>query len=198
MLHSPKELYELVCKTASKLGDKNANSFAADLPNADNLSLCELTPSLLPVVNSIHSIGAVSQSTSELVTAIKDAYERQAWRQPYTEKEIGTAFANGSAWFPIADADGPVVYAEGLVEIMLLNGGITYPKHSHSPEELYIVLAGQVWWEADGADHSPTWKKAGEVIHHSPHQAHAITAGDEAVLILNLWRGGGFEMPSIS
>jgi len=81
---------------------------------------------------------------------------------------------------------------------MLLNSGITYPKHSHSPEELYVILAGKVFWEADDALDSPSWKQAGEVIHHLPHQAHEITAGDEAVLILNLWRGGSFEMPMIN
>ena len=60
------------------------------------------------------------------------------------------------------------------------------------------MLAGEVWWEADNAADGPTWKKAGEVIHHMPHQAHAITAGKDTVLILNLWRGGSFEMPSIN
>ena len=198
LLYSPKELFELACKTTAMLNDENASSFASDFPNINNLLFCELTPSFLPIVNSIKSIGAVSEKTSELVEAIKNSYKTQAWRQPYTEKEIGTTFTDGSAWFPIADANGPVVYTEGLIEIMILKEGVTYPKHSHSPEELYIVLAGQVWWEADGVADSPTWKSAGEVIHHPPHQEHAITAGDETVLILNLWRGGGFEMPSIS
>jgi len=197
-LYSPKELYELARKTVSHLTDENAHSFATGLPTAGDLFLTELEPSLLPVVNSIKFLGDVSENTSELVTAVKDTARTQAWRQPYSEQVIGSAFTEGSAWFPIADANGPVVYREGLVEIMLLNSGINYPKHSHSPEELYIVLAGKVWWEADGAEESPAWKKAGQVIHHMPHQAHAITAGDEPVLILNIWRGGGFEMPSIT
>lgn len=196
--YSPQEIFELAGNNVSRLSDENASSFAAGLPNVNSLSLRELAPSLLPIINSIKSVGAVSESTSELVAAIKDTYEFQAWRQPYSEKDIGATFTNGSAWFPIADVNGPIVYTEGLVEIMLLNSGITYPKHSHSPEELYIVLAGQVWWEADGAADSPTWKKAGEFIHHLPHQEHAITAGDDAVLILNLWRGGSFEMPNIT
>jgi len=197
-IYSPKEMFELAQKIVSELRDKNAISFAENLPRVDELSLSELAPSLLPIVNAIKSIGPVSKSTSELVSAIKNTYELQAWRQPYSEKEIGAAFTNGSAWFPIADVKGPVVYTEGLVEVMLLGGGVSYPKHSHSPEELYVVLAGQVWWEAEDASESPAWKKAGEVIHHLPHQVHSISAGEEAVLILNLWRGGVFEMPSIT
>ncbi|WP_024953813.1 dimethylsulfonioproprionate lyase family protein [Sulfurospirillum arcachonense] len=197
-INSPKELFKLAYKMASNLKDENANSFAADLPHIDKLSVHKLTPSLLPITNAMKSIGSTAKSTVELVTAIKNAYKLQAWRQPYLEKDIGSTFTNGSAWFPIADVNGPIVYNKGLVEIMLLNKGITYPKHSHSPEELYIVLAGQVWWEAEGGANSPCWKKAGDVIHHSPNQVHAITAGEEAVLILNFWRGGAFEMPSIT
>ena len=198
LFYSAKDIYTLVHETVSNLSDQNARSFAENLPKIETLSIHELEPSFLPVVNSIKSVGAISKSTSELVGAIKNTYKLQAWRQPYSEKDIGVTFTQGAAWFPVADTEGPVVYTEGLVEVMLLNGGITYPKHSHSPEELYVVLAGQVWWEADDAVESPAWKKAGEVIHHLPHQAHAITAGKEAVLILNLWRGGRFEMPAIS
>ena len=82
------------------------------------------------------------------------------------------------------------------MEIMLLEPKVTYPNHRHSPEELYTVLAGQVWWESE--NNYACWKHAGEVIHHQPNVVHSIKAGDEAVLILSLWRGGSFEMPVIT
>lgn len=196
--YQSKEIFELAYATISKLSDKNAISFANDLPNVNQLTLNEVTANILPVVHCINSLGSVSHNTSELVSAIKCSYKSQAWRQPYSKKDIGEKFANGSAWFPIADINGPIVYKEGLMEVMLLNSGITYPKHSHNPEELYVILAGKVWWEADSAINSGSWKKAGEVIYHLPNQVHSITAGDKAVLILNLWRGGCFEMPNIT
>jgi len=195
--YSAKELFELSANVVSSLPEQSARSFFEDLPDANKLSICPLTPCLLPVVSAIQSIGPAVDSTFELVQAIKSSCAIQRWRQPYLAQDIGARFVNGAAWFPIADVDGPIIYRQGLVEIMLLCSGVTYPKHSHSPEELYIVLAGQVWWETDDSAKSHIWKKAGEVIHHLPHQAHAITAGEEAVLILNLWRGGSFEMPSI-
>jgi len=197
LLHSPRDLLDLVIQVISNLDSEDANSFAADLPSMDGLSTRELKPCSLPIVESINSIGTAHQYTEDLVEAIKNSYEIQSWRQPYTEKDINENFVGGSAWFPIADSDGPIIYEEGLVEIMLLGGGITYPTHSHSPEELYIVLAGEVWWDADGLIGSPRWKKAGETIHHPSYQPHALTAGDEPVLILSLWRGGGFEMPKV-
>lgn len=198
MQYSPQDLFELSCGLVSNLLDHNANSFAADLPSSDRLVLRELESAYLPVVSAIESVGAVAESTAELVAAIKDSAEKQAWRQPNPENDLDAAFVQGSAWFPIADVDGPMIFSEGLVEFMLLRGGVRYPKHSHGPEELYIVLAGEVWWVADDAVDSPRWKKAGDVIHHVPHQAHAITAGEDAVLILSLWRGGSFEMPNIN
>jgi len=76
-----------------------------------------------------------------------------------------------------------------------LGSGLTYPEHKHSPEELYIVLAGKVWWEAENSNSG--WKQAGDVIHNAPNQIHSVTGGGEPVLILNLWRGGSFEMPEI-
>lgn len=196
-LYSPKALLKLSAKLVHCLLDESAKSFSADFPNADKLPIRELEPYLLPVVSAVKSVGPVAQSTFEIVEAIKSSCDLHRWRQPYLEKDLGATFTKGSAWFALADVDGPIVYTEGLVEIMLLNSGVVYPKHSHSPEELYIVLAGQVWWEADDADDSSIWKSAGEVIHHLPHQAHAITAGENPVLILNLWRGGSFEMPII-
>ena len=195
--YSPYQLFELAHKTVSSFQDDSAHSFAASFPDISALSSCELKPAFLPLIDSVNSTGPTSDKTIELVNAIKNSYKSQAWRQPYSEKDIGGKFVNGSAWFPIADIDGPIIYTQGLVEIMLLGAGVTYPKHSHSPEELYIVLAGQVFWEADGSASSPTWKKSGETIHHLPNQTHSITAGEDAVLILSLWRGGSFEMPSI-
>lgn len=90
------------------------------MPEADDLFTKELEPSLLPMINSINFLGEISEHTSELVTAVKDSAKLQAWKQPYSEQEIGAAFTDGSAWFPITDAKGPVVYGEGLVEIVLL------------------------------------------------------------------------------
>lgn len=54
--YSPRDFFELAGKTASTLLDENASSFAADLPNVESLSLHELAPSLLPIVNSIKSV----------------------------------------------------------------------------------------------------------------------------------------------
>ncbi len=189
------ELYRLALLTLKNVNNEIATSFQTSFPDVELLPKKNLKASLLPITDYVPRVGNSSVSTSELVEAIKKYYVYQSWRQPYSVEDFGSQFFNKSAWFPIADVNGPIVYSRGLMEVMLLGSGLIYPKHKHSPEELYIVLAGKVWWEAEKSN--PGWKQAGDVIHHAPNQIHSVTGGDEPVLILNLWRGGSFEMPEI-
>lgn len=151
----------------------------------------------LPIVTALDNIGPTAPETSTLTAAVLSSALAQEWRQPYEAGDFGHDFAARSGWFAIADRDGPLVMTEGLVEIMLLDGSLKYPMHSHAPEELYLVLAGEVWWEAEGDPKSPELRKAGDVIHHPPHRRHSLTAGKKPTLLLALWRGGGFEKPAI-
>ena len=189
------ELYRLALLTLKNINNEIATSFQTSFPDVELLPKKNLKASLLPITDYVPRVGNTSASTSDLVEAIKKYYVYQSWRQPYSVEDFGSQFFNKSAWFPIADVNGPIVYSRGLMEVMLLGSGVTYPKHKHSPEELYIVLAGKVWSEAENSN--PGWKQASDVIHHVPNQIHSVTGGDEPVLILNLWRGGCFEMPEI-
>lgn len=188
--------YELALKTLENINETISLSFRRDFPDINQLSIIEIDRSKLPVTSVILNAGETATSTGEIVQKIQRNYKYQAWRQPYKIDDFGPEFFYKSAWFPIADANGPVVYSKGLIEIMLLDSGLTYPRHKHKPDELYIVLAGKVWWEAD--NNVACWKHAGEAVHHPSNTIHSVRAGDEPVLILNLWRGGGFEMPEIA
>lgn len=189
-------LYELALKTLENINEDISLSFRKDFPDINQLSLVELEKNTLPVTSAILNIGETATSTEEIVREIQKKYKSQAWRQPYQINDFGPDFFNKSAWFPIADVNGPVVYSKGLIEIMLLESGLTYPRHKHKPEELYIVLAGKVWWEAE--NNVACWKYAGDTIHHPSNTIHSVKAAEKPVLILNLWRGGGFEIPEIN
>lgn len=188
-------LYELALSTLESVKNKIASSFRLDFPDLSQLSLVSLKPSILPIASSVLKVGKVAPSTAGIVEVIQYTYMNQQWRQPYQVSDFGLEFFNCSAWFPIADVKGPIVYSKGLMEVMLLDSKVVYPSHKHSPEELYIVLAGQVWWQSE--NEKACWKYAGEVIHHRANIVHSIEAGNEPVLILNLWRGGSFEIPVI-
>lgn len=192
-----RNLYALARDILAATSSTAAKSFLDDLPPTQELVERGVKASTLPIVAVLGDLGQTVPETSTLVAAVLSSVPAQEWRQPYDAEDFGANFAARSGWFAIADRDGPLVMTEGLVEIMLLDANIKYPMHSHAPEELYLVLAGEVWWEAEGEPGAPEWRKAGDVIHHSPHRRHALTAGETPVLLLALWRGGGFEKPAI-
>ncbi len=193
-----KRLYTLARDLLLTTNDTFAKSFLTDLPSVESFEERTVTASKLSIMSALGDLGPTVPDTAELVAEVLHSAPDQAWRQPYASEDFGADFSARSGWFPIADRDGPLVMTEGLVEIMLLGGGLKYPMHSHAPEELYLVLAGKVWWEAEGEPKAPSWRFAGDVIHHPPHRFHALTAGDTPVLLLALWRGGGFEKPLIA
>ncbi len=191
-----KQLYELVLSLLEQMDMPVTQAFRQTLPVIESLAYQPLPPTWLTVASVVSDLQIPRGFTVDLVTAVRSSYRAQAWRQPYKVADFGELFFHHVAWFPIADKDGPLLYDQGLVEIMLIDANTCYPSHKHAPEELYIVLSGQVFWQAEG--HAPGWKSAGDVIHHLPHQIHAISTANEPALILSLWRGGGFEMPEIT
>ncbi len=193
-----KGLYALARDLLLTTNNTFAKSFLTDLPSVKSFEERTVAASKLPIMSALADLGPTAPDTAELVAEVVRSAPYQAWRQPYDSEDFGADFSERSGWFPIADRDGPLVMTEGLVEIMLLGDGVKYPMHSHAPEELYLVLAGKVWWEAEGEPKAPSWRFAGDVIHHPPHRRHALTAGDAPVLVLALWRGGGFEKPLIA
>lgn len=192
-----KDLYTLARNTLAATRSTAAISFLNDLPPTQELVERSVKASALPIMAVLDDLGPTTPDTSKLVEAVVSSSSAQGWRQPYNPEDFGADFAARSGWFAIADRDGPLVMTEGLVEIMLLDASLKYPMHSHAPEELYLVLAGEVWREAEGDPDATEWCKAGNLIHHHPHRRHALTAGETPALLLALWRGGGFEKPAI-
>ncbi len=192
-----KSLYTLALDLLAATRSAAAQSFLDDLPPTQELAERRITAASLPIVAALGDLGPTAPVTATLVAEVFSLAPVQGWRQPYEVEDFGADFTMGSGWFAVADRDGPLMITEGLVEIMLLDANLKYPMHSHAPEELYIVLAGEIWWEAEGDKSAPDWRKAGDLIHHPPHRRHALTAGEAPALLLALWRGGGFEKPVI-
>ena len=56
-----------------------------------------------------------------------------------------------------------------------------YPDHRHPPEEIYIVLSGGQWRQADGAWHEPG---IGGLVYNPPNIVHAMRATNHPLLAL--------------
>ncbi len=197
MENNAEQLLGLIKACLSAFDEEKVVHFREGLPETQHVAHLPIKPNWLPVAEQVQRVDTTHPQTHAIVSFIQTHADTFAWRQPYKTGQLPEVFLSGSAWFPIADRQGPIVFDQGLVEIMLLDRHVTYPRHHHAPEEMYLVLGGEVYWEAEGMAGSPSWKRAGDCMYHPSHQPHQLQAGADPVLILNLWRGGGFEMPNI-
>ena len=68
-----------------------------------------------------------------------------------------------------------------MVGVSLVAPHVTYPDHSHPPEEVYLVLSEGEWWNtAMGWVHPGP----GGLVYNPPGITHAMRAGDAPLLAL--------------
>ena len=73
------------------------------------------------------------------------------------------------------------------VGVLLLGSPNYYPPHHHPADEIYLPLTGGEWSSGPGA---PFVARApGDLLHHRPHQVHAVRTTSTALLALYLWTG---------
>jgi hypothetical protein len=92
---------------------------------------------------------------------------------------------DGLAGYAGAPVLGPAGLQQrgGLVAgISLLAPHAAYPDHDHPPEEIYLVLSGGEWRNAETPWHAP---RPGGVVHNPPGIVHAMRAGE--IPLLALW-----------
>ena len=71
--------------------------------------------------------------------------------------------------------------------IAFWGAGLKYPEHTHDPEELYAVIAGDVEFRATGRP--PVQVGPGGFVHHAPRQAHATDMIPGPMLAVVGWKG---------
>lgn len=151
-----------------------------------------LTPSAsqdLPVLR--HWPDALARAAAidmGLAAALAELSPALAWRQNpnYVRRTPSADFLEGYGYAAIAGPGGlaPAGIAMG---VLLLAPGLLYPAHAHPAEEIYLVLdAASRWWRE-----GENWRQGmgGAAIHHAPHAAHAMQAGEAPLCALYLWRG---------
>ena len=129
------------------------------------------------------------ETTTALCDAIRDLSDFAEWRQTYSVDEVGQDFLDRYGWFELVGPEGH--YRSDAVRAFIAYWGenLYYPWHLHEAEELYFILAGQAYFEAEGM--APATLSAGDMRLHRTNQPHQMTTGDSPVLALVLWRGAG-------
>jgi Dimethlysulfonioproprionate lyase len=120
--------------------------FLADWPAARERRA--VVPATLPVLRLLPAIQAGAPAFSRpLVNDIGRAAPSMAWRQTYTESQVGAAFLENYGWSEIIGTSGPVASEHIACGFLLLGPETHYPLHQHEAEEVYIPLSGTAAWQ---------------------------------------------------
>ncbi|MEX0302621.1 MAG: dimethylsulfonioproprionate lyase family protein, partial [Leisingera sp.] len=161
-----------------------------------NLPLLKVPPRGLPVCGKIsalrgestHSNPAPAGSTQDAVQALINAIPSLRWQQTYTEADgFSRDWLDNYGWVNLISPEGLYQSDEMRLSIGYWGAGQHYDEHSHAPEETYLILAGQARFNSEGRparDAGP-----GGIIHHAPHQKHAIDMVPGPLLAAAFWRG---------
>ena len=120
-----------------------------------------------------HLPAALAATPAPLAAAFGALAPHLAWRA-----------RDGLAGYAGAPVLGPAGLQQrgGLVAgISLLAPHTAYPDHHHPPEEIYLVLSGGEWTNAETPWHAPG---PGGLVHNPPGIVHAMRAGETPLLAL--------------
>ena len=122
----------------------------------------------------------------DLFRHIRQAMPGLTWRHPGFVR-IPDHIATDMAVCEIIGPTGQIMHEKFRAGLLFQASGMTYPRHSHAAEEIYLSLSGPVDWQVDDAG----WyqRQAGEFIHHLPYQPHATCTGETALLAIWGWAG---------
>ncbi len=158
------------------------------LPAADS-TIKSWAPVSFPVVNGIHGIiQKVDSRFSQLGECLEQLAIQLHWLQSYSKQDFGGVFLRNYAYTELVGLRGPwhsEVIACGL---FIIGPGQIYPNHSHEAEEYYFPLIDGTEWQQN----SGNWvvKNAGDWVHNTSWQPHAIRTLENPMLVVYLWYGG--------
>ena len=187
----PNDLGKLLWLMADRLGQ-------SDLPICQNIALAldgsvgraelaaapastGITAAIFDDINR-----QLADNRPDLFRHIRQAMPGLTWRHPGFGR-IPDHIATGMAVCEIIGPTGQITHERIRAGLLFQASGMTYPRHSHAAEEIYLSLSGPVDWQIDDAD----WyqRQAGEFIHHLPYQPHATCTGETALLAIWGWAG---------
>ncbi len=145
-------------------------------------------PAVLPVHRLLNGIPALSGPETRAVTeALVAAAPDLAWRQTYGEEDgFDERFLQTYGWCDLAGPDGPC-QADGIRVMMGYWGqGLTYPDHSHPPDEHYLVLAGGAWFRLGDAPFRHLGP--GDIFHTPARAVHSAQMRDGPLVAMAIWR----------
>jgi len=96
-------------------------------------------------------------------------------------------FGGRYAYVEFVGPDGMVTCPKLRFGLYLQSPDTYYPAHDHAAEEFYYVIGGGARWQIDDGAFFET--APGSLIHHRPHQRHAMETFANPLLAMWIWTG---------
>jgi quercetin dioxygenase-like cupin family protein len=164
-----------------------AAAYVAQLPEIHDTR----TPSRLPVCDCLPQALHAAKGGGSEASVMADLFAALApnldWRLRAGAADHGDRFLHGHANALIFGHGDYAVPEKMTLGVSVMAPRVTYPDHSHPPEELYIVLSSGRWRQNKGPW---TARGPGELVHNPPGINHGMQAGEAPLLALwLLWNG---------
>ena len=141
---------------------------------AARLPVCEFLEEALEPARQTG--GALEELAREIVQLNPHlCWRRRSGASPMASPSFGDGHANAM----IVGPGGVEERRDVWVGMSLLAPDVRYPDHRHSPEEIYLVLTGGEFRQAEGAWFEPG---VGGTFYNEPGILHAMASGDKPLL----------------
>lgn len=143
----------------------------------------------LPVLGHLDAAFGRARQVPGALGRVADAFAALSpslpWRKTGATHPAEAGFADGHANVAIVGKGGVEDRPGFWIGASLVAPGVTYPDHSHPPEEVYLLLSPGAFKHGDGG-----WTDlaAGDTFHNVPGITHAMRAGTDPLLaVWLLW-----------
>lgn len=120
--------------------------------------------------NALDTARHASPPIADLARAFARLSPLLQW-QPRPGSQLDPSFHANHANTAIVGPTGMEQRSDVIVGAGLMNPNTTYPKHSHPPEELYVVLSDGEWFRDESGWYAPG---IGGIVYHPPEVTHAM------------------------
>ena len=172
-------------------GNAGVKGVLADWP--EELSPLPDLPSrqALPVLGRLSDLPSpTNDPAARCFRQIKALSHDLCWRQSYDRDDFGDDFLAEYGWTMLAGEGGYFAADHLLITLLMLGPNTHYPLHRHGPEEIYLVIAGNV----DICSGDEDWQQytEGMTCHHHPWVGHALRTQSQPVLLSAIWKTDTF------
>lgn len=143
----------------------------------------------LPVLGHLDAAFGHARRVPGALGRLADAFAALSpslpWRKTSATHPAEEGFADGHANVAIVGKGGIEDRPGFWIGASLVASGVTYPDHSHPPEEVYLLLSPGAFKHGEDG-----WKElaAGDTFHNVPGITHAMRAGASPLLaVWLLW-----------